>query len=113
MIGCIHKLEDIKEVDTLLKNFKKDYDTELGSITQDLSLLEDKHKQFKSDERKVKKEIREVLSKIKEQTVRLKPIDTNVRDITLLTEEKKKLDGLLYKVDEQTANTKTQVKTLN
>ena len=104
--------EDIKEVDTLLKNFKKaDYDTELASITQDLSLLEDKHKQFKSDERKVKKEIREVLSKIKEQTVRLKPIDTNVRDITLLTEEKKKLDGLLYKVDEQTANTKTQVKT--
>ena len=103
--------EDIKEVDTLLKNFKKaDYDTELASITQDLSLLEDKHKQFKSDERKVKKEIREVLSKIKEQTVRLKPIDTNVRDITLLTEEKKKLDGLLYKVDEQTANTKTQVK---
>ena len=52
-----------------------------------------------------------MLSKIKEQTVRLKPIDTNVRDITLLTEEKKKLDGLLYKVDEQTANTKTQVKT--
>ena len=104
--------EDIKEVDTLLKNFKRaDYDTELASITQDLSLLEDKHKQFKSDERKVKKEIREVLSKIKEQTVRLKPIDTNVRDITLLTEEKKKLDGLLYKVDEQTANTKTQVKT--
>ena len=42
------------------------------------------------------------MSKIKEQTVRLKPIDTNVRDITLLTEEKKKLDGLLYKVDEQT-----------
>ena len=103
--------EDIKEVDTLLKNFKKaDYDTELASITQELSILEDKHKQFKSDERKVKKEIREVLSKIKEQTVRLKPIDTNVRDITLLTEEKKKLDGLLYKVDEQTANTKTQVK---
>jgi DNA repair exonuclease SbcCD ATPase subunit len=103
--------EDIKEVDTLLKNFKKaDYDTELASITQELSLLEDKHKQFKSDERKVKKEIREVLSKIKEQTVRLKPIDTNVRDITLLTEEKKKLDDLLYKVDEQTANTKTQVK---
>ena len=51
------------------------------------------------------------MSKIKEQTVRLKPIDTNVRDITLLTEEKKKLDGLLYKVDEQTLNTKTQVKT--
>ena len=103
--------EDIKEVDTLLKNFKKaDYDTELASITQELSILEDKHKQFKSDERKVKKEIKEVLSKIKEQTVRLKPIDTNVRDITLLTEEKKKLDGLLYKVDEQTANTKTQVK---
>ena len=104
--------EDIKEVDTLLKNFKKaDYDTELASITQELSLLEDKHKQFKSDERKVKKEIRQVLSKIKEQTVRLKPIDTNVRDISLLTEDKKKLDGLLYKVDEQTANTKTQVKT--
>ena len=104
--------EDIKEVDTLLKNFKKaDYDTELASITQELSLLEDKHKQFKSDERKVKKEIRQVLSKIKEQTVRLKPIDTNVRDISLLTDDKKKLDGLLYKVDEQTANTKTQVKT--
>ena len=104
--------EDIKEVDTLLKNFKKaDYDTELANITQELNLLEDKHKQFKSDERKVKKDIREVMSKIKEQTVRLKPIDTNVRDISLLTDEKKKLDGLLYNVDEQLANAKTQVKT--
>ena len=47
--------EDIKEVDTLLKNFKKaDYDTELANITDELVLLEDKHKQFKKDERQVK-----------------------------------------------------------
>ncbi len=103
--------EDIKEVDTLLRNFKKaDYDTELANITRELSLLEDKHKQFKSDERKVKKDIRKVMSQIKEQTVRLKPIDTTVRDISLLTDEKKKLDSLLYNVDEQLATTKTQVK---
>ncbi|OUW11936.1 MAG: hypothetical protein CBD26_00200 [Candidatus Pelagibacter sp. TMED166] len=106
--------EDIKEVDTLLKNFKKaDYDTELANITQELYLLEDKHKKFKSDERKVKKEIKEVLSTIKEQTVRLKPIDTNVRDISLLSKEKDKLDSLLYNVDEQLATTKTQVKTFS
>ena len=106
--------EDIKEVDTLLKNFKKaDYDTELANITEELNLLEEKHKQFKSDERKVKKEIRDVLSKIKQQTVRLKPIDTNVRDISLLFKEKDKLDGLLYNVDDQLANTKTLIKTFS
>ena len=106
--------EDIKEVDTLLKNFKKaDYDTELANITEELNLLEEKHKQFKSDERKVKKEIRDVLSKIKQQTVRLKPIDTNVRDISLLSKEKDKLDGLLYNVDDQLANTKTLIKTFS
>ena len=34
--------EDIKEVDTLLKNFKKaDYDTELANITEELNLLEE------------------------------------------------------------------------
>ena len=106
--------EDIKEVDTLLKNFKKaDYDTELANITEELNLLEEKHKQFKSDERKVKKEIKDVLSKIKQQTVRLKPIDTNVRDISLLSKEKDKLDGLLYNVDDQLANTKTLIKTFS
>ena len=101
-------------MDTLLKNFKKaDYDTELANITEELNLLEEKHKQFKSDERKVKKEIRDVLSKIKQQTVRLKPIDTNVRDISLLSKEKDKLDGLLYNVDDQLANTKTLIKTFS
>ena len=106
--------EDIKEVDTLLKNFKKaDYDTELANITEELNLLEEKHKQFKSDERKVKKEIKDVLSKIKQQTVRLKPIDTNVRDISLLSKEKDKLDSLLYNVDDQLANTKTLIKTFS
>jgi len=104
--------EDIKEVDTLLKNFKKaDYDTELASITDELTLLEEKHKQFKKDERQVKKQVKETLSKIQEQTKRLKPVDTNVRDINLISEEKDKLDGILYKVDDDLANTKTQVKT--
>ena len=42
--------EDIKEVDTLLKNFKKaDYDTELANIKDELTTLEEKHKQFKKD----------------------------------------------------------------
>ena len=103
--------EDIKEVDTLLKNFKKaDYDTELANIKDELTTLEEKHKQFKKDERQVKKQIRETLAKIKDQTKRLKPVDVNVRDIGLITEEKNKLDSILYKVDEELANTKTQVK---
>ena len=65
---------------------------------------------FKKDERQVKKQIRETLAKIKDQTKRLKPVDVNVRDIGSITEEKDKLDGILYKVDDDLANTKTQVK---
>jgi len=104
--------EDIKEVDTLLKNFKKaDYDTELANITDDLSVLEDKHKEFKKDERQLKKQVKETLVKINEHNKRLKSVDTEIRDINLLSDEKDKLNSLLYSVDENLANTKTQIKT--
>ena len=58
-----------------------------------VALLEEKHKQFKKDERQVKKQVKDTLSKIQEQTKRLKPVDTNVRDINLISEEKNKLDN--------------------
>ena len=104
--------EDIKEVDTLLKNFKKaDYDTELANITDDLSVLEVKHKEFKKDERQLKKQVKETLVKINEHNKRLKSVDTEIRDINLLSDEKDKLNSLLYSVDENLANTKTQIKT--
>ena len=104
--------EDIKEVDTLLKNFKKaDYDTELANITDDLSVLEVKHKEFKKDERQLKKQVKEILVKINEHNKRLKSVDTEIRDINLLSDEKDKLNSLLYSVDENLANTKTQIKT--
>jgi DNA repair exonuclease SbcCD ATPase subunit len=102
--------EDIKEVNTLLNDFKKsDYDSELASITNDLILLNGKQKDFKKDERDLKKQIKQVLTEIKEETKRLKPVDSNIRDYKTLEEEKKKLDGILYKVDEEYGVTKTSV----
>ena len=102
--------EDIKEVNTLLNDFKKaDYDSELANITNDLILLETKQKDFKKDERGLKKQIKQLLNEIKEETKRLKPVDSNIREYDTLKEEKKKLDGLLYKVDEEYGVTKTAV----
>ena len=102
--------EDIKEVNTLLNDFKKaDYDSELASITDELILLEGKQKDFKKDERDLKKQIKQVLTEIKEETKRLKPVDSNIRDYKTLEEEKKKLDNILYKVDEEYGVTKTSV----
>tara|TARA_B100000287_G_scaffold167943_1_gene158456 strand:- start:82 stop:2694 length:2613 start_codon:yes stop_codon:yes gene_type:complete len=103
-------VEDIKEVDTLLKDFKKsDYDTEMASITNDLILLEGKQKDFKKDERQLKKNLKSVINEIKEETKRLKPVDSNIRDFDTLEEEKKKLDSILYKVDDEYGVTKTSV----
>ncbi|SVD85482.1 uncharacterized protein METZ01_LOCUS438336, partial [marine metagenome] len=83
----IQASEDIKEVDTLLKDFKKsDYDSELASITNDLILLEGKQKDFKKDERDLKKQIKQILNEIKEETKRLKPVDSNIRDYDTLQE---------------------------
>ena len=102
--------EDIKEVNTLLNDFKKaDYDSELANITDELILLETKQKDFKKDERDLKKQIKQVLTEIKEETKRLKPVDSNIRDYDTLQDEKKKLDGILYKVDEEYGVTKTSV----
>ena len=92
--------EDIKEVNTLLKDFKKsDYDSELASITNDLILLTSKQKDFKKDERVLKKSIKEIISEIKEETKRLKPVDDSLRDIDDLKTEETKLRGMFGNVD--------------
>ena len=102
--------EDIKEVDTLLKDFKKaDYDSEMANITDDLILLEGKQSDFKKDKRDLKKQLRTTMSEVKSQTKRLKPVDSNIRDYDILQEEKKKLNGILYKVDDEYGVTKTTV----
>ena len=104
--------EDIKEVHTLLNNFKKSgYGDELVQITDELTLLEDKQKDFKKDERSLKKQNRQVITSIKDETKRLKPVDNSVRNIDILESEKKKLNSILYNVDTDLGNTKTHVKT--
>ena len=104
--------EDIKEVHTLLNNFKKSgYGDELVQITDELVLLEDKQKDFKKDERSLKKQNRQVITSIKDETKRLKPVDSSVRDIDILEIEEKKLNSILYTVDTDLGNTKTHVKT--
>ncbi len=106
----IQASEDIKEVDTLLKDFKKsDYDSELAQITNDLILLEGKQKDFKKDDKDLKKQVKQILTDIKNQTKRLKPVDINIRDDEVLQDEKKKLNGILYKVDDEYGATKTTV----
>ena len=106
----IQASDDIKEVNTLLKDFKKaDYDSELAEITNDLILLEGKQKDFKKDDRDLKKQVKQILTDIKNQTKRLKPVDINIRDDEVLQDEKKKLNGILYKVDDEYGVTKTTV----
>ena len=91
--------EDIKEVDTLLKDFKKsDYDSELASITDDLILLDGKQKDFKKDEKELKSEVKKILSDIQEQTKRLKPVDDSLKSIEDLENEHSKLQTLSDKV---------------
>ena len=106
----IQASEDIKEVDTLLKDFKKsDYDSEMANITDDLILLEGKQTDFKKDKRDLRKQLKTVMGEIKSQTKRLKPVDSNIRDYDILQDEKKKLNGILYKVDDEYGVTKTTV----
>ena len=106
----IQASEDIKEVDTLLKDFKKsDYDSEMANITDNLILLEGKQTDFKKDKRDLRKQLKTVMGEIKSQTKRLKPVDSNIRDYDILQDEKKKLNGILYKVDDEYGVTKTTV----
>jgi len=97
--------EDIKEVNTLLKDFKKaDYDSELANITDELILLEAKETDFKTDETGLKKQAKSVLDNIKNQTLRLKPVDDTLRPIDTLEKEHSKLttlsDNVKLKLDE-------------
>ena len=91
--------DDIKEVNTLLNDFKKaDYDKELADITDSLLLLEGKESEFKNDEKDLKKEIKKVQSNIQEQTKRLKPVDKSLKSIEALEKEHSKLHTLSNKV---------------
>ena len=91
--------DEIKEVNTLLNDFKKaDYDRELADITDSLLLLEGKEKDFKNDEDKLKKEYKKITTDIQEQTKRLKPVDNTLKSIEVLEEEHSKLHTLSEKV---------------
>ena len=91
--------DEIKEVNTLLNDFKKaDYDRELADITDSLLLLEGKEKDFKNDEDKLKKEYKKITTDIQEQTKRLKPVDNTLKSIEVLEEEHSKLHILSEKV---------------
>ena len=101
--------EDIKEVNALLTDFKKsDYDKELATITDDLILLEGKHKEFKKDEKDLKKEIKKVQGDIQEQTKRLKPVDDSLQTIEILEEQHNKLTILSENVKEKLSEYETE-----
>ena len=101
--------EDIKEVDTLLKDFKKsDYDSELASITDDLILLDGKQKDFKKDEKELKSEVKKILSDIQEQTKRLKPVDDSLQSIEDLEEQHTKLQTLSENVKHKLSEYETE-----
>jgi DNA repair exonuclease SbcCD ATPase subunit len=94
--------EDIKEVNTLLRDFKKaDYDSELATITDDLILLESKEKDFKKDEKELKKSIKDIMGSIKQETLRLKPVDITLKPIKTLNDEHSKLTTLQDNVKEK------------
>ena len=87
--------DEIREVNTLLNDFKKaDYDKELADITDNLLLLEGKEKDFKDDENKIKKEFKKITNDIQKQTKRLKPVDDSLKSIDVLEEQHSKLRTL-------------------
>jgi len=101
--------EDIKEVNTLLNDFKKaDYDSELATITNDLVLLEAKKKDFKKDEKYLKKEIKTVQGDIQEQTKRLKPVDNSLKSIEELEESYNKLTQISDNVKQKLSEYETE-----
>ena len=101
--------EDIKEVNTLLNDFKKaDYDGELATITNDLILLEAKEKDFKKDEKDLKKEYKKITTDIQGQTKRLKPVDDNLRSIEVLEREHSKLQTLSENVKQKISEYETE-----
>jgi len=90
--------EEIKEVNTLLNDFKKaDYDSELAQITNDLITLEGKQKEYKKDESKLKSESKNLRGDIQLQTKRLKPVDSTLKSIDDLNNRK---DSLTTALDE-------------
>ena len=87
--------DEIREVNTLLNDFKKaDYDKELADITDNLLLLEGKEKDFRDDENKIKKEFKKITNDIQKQTKRLKPVDDSLKSIDVLEEQHSKLRTL-------------------
>ena len=101
--------DDIREVNTLLNDFKKaDYDKELASITDDLLLLGGKEKDFKKDEKDLKKEIKKIQNDIQVQTKRLKPVDNSLKSIEELEEQHNKLTTLSDNVKEKLAEYETE-----
>ena len=101
--------EDIKEVNTLLNDFKKaDYDKELAQITDDLILLEGKEGEFKNDESDLKKQTKHVLNEIKNQTKRLKPVDDSLKSIEELEEQHTKLTTLSENVKHKLSEYETE-----
>jgi DNA repair exonuclease SbcCD ATPase subunit len=101
--------DDIREVNTLLNDFKKaDYDKELASITDDLLLLGGKEKDFKKDEKDLKKEIKKIQNDIQEQTKRLKPVDNSLKSIEELEEQHNKLTTLSDNVKQKLSEYETE-----
>ena len=101
--------EDIKEVNTLLNDFKKaDYDSELATITDELILLESKQKDFKEDEKDLKKQIKQVVDNIKKETLRLKPVDDSLKSVEVLEEQHSKLTQLSDNVKEKLSEYETE-----
>ena len=101
--------DDIREVNTLLNDFKKaDYDKELASITDDLLLLGGKEKDFKKDEKDLKKEIKKIQNDIQVQTKRLKPVDNSLKSIEELEEQHNKLTTLSDNVKEKLSEYETE-----
>jgi DNA repair exonuclease SbcCD ATPase subunit len=101
--------DDIREVNTLLNDFKKaDYDKELASITDDLLLLGGKEKDFKKDEKDLKKEIKKIQNDIQVQTKRLKPVDNSLKSIEELEEQHNKLTTLSDNVKQKLSEYETE-----
>ena len=88
--------EEIKEVNTLLNDFKKaNYDSELAQITNDLITLEGKQKEYQKNESKLKGKSKKLRENIQTQTKRLKPVDNTLKPISDLTNRQDSLTTAL------------------
>ena len=92
--------EDIKDVLSVLKNFKKqDYGKDLADIEKEMISYKEHHKNLKNDNKKLIDQKRDLDEQVILLTTKIKPIDSSILNINKLVEVKDTLKESLGDID--------------